>query len=55
MSKTEAVKRLTNRWNEQVRMFPTMQQDIPLSLYVSANLQSVMRGNLLNDYKEPKS
>jgi hypothetical protein len=53
MSRVEAAKRLTNRWNEQVLMFPMMAQDISLSLYIRVNLRTVMRGGLLNDYKEP--
>lgn len=42
LDKHTARRRLTNRWHEQVRLFPTMREDVPLRLYVSANLRSVM-------------
>lgn len=45
-----AVRRLTNRWLEQVEAFPAMRHEIPLALYVRRNLQAVMKGGLLRDY-----
>jgi len=45
-----AKRRLTARWKEQVDQFPLMRRDIPLAMYISANLQSVMRFDLLASY-----
>lgn len=46
----EATEQLTARWHEQVRLFPTMALDVPLSLYVRRNLGVVRRHALLQDY-----
>lgn len=46
----EAIRRLRHRWQEQVRLFPTMEREIPLSLYLHANLSHVVKHGLLADY-----
>lgn len=47
----EAVARLRRRWQEQIRLYPTMERDIPLSLYLHANLLHVATHGLLGGYK----
>lgn len=46
VDKTTAQRRLTNRWHEQCRLYPTMRDDIPLALYVRRNLAAVMNSPL---------
>lgn len=43
ISREEAKRRLTNRWNEQVERWPLMRKDIPLELYVRQNLPHVLK------------
>lgn len=50
MKRAEAVERLTNRYNEQALKFPIMRDKITLKGYISANIRTVMRGNLLASY-----
>lgn len=48
-----AIRRLTNRWHEQVEHFPLMRHEIPLDLYIRANLGAVLKSELedpLADY-----
>ena len=47
-----AVRRLTNRYNEQCERFPTMQNDISLELWLSRNLAYVQKGDLLKQYEK---
>lgn len=46
LDKATASRRLTNRWHEQVRTYPTMRDGVPLALYVRVNLPSIMRSPL---------
>lgn len=48
MTKREAIRRLTNRWNEQVEKYPLMRDDIPLALYLRRNLPHVLNSPLEN-------
>lgn len=48
-----AVRRLTNRWNEQVKLYPTMRDKVPLSLYIRRNVRHVMAHDSLADYMNP--
>lgn len=50
LTRQEAIKRLTARWNEQVDRFPAMRETIPLALYIRSNVAIVMRRNLLASY-----
>jgi hypothetical protein len=51
MSRAEAVRRLTVHWNEQVKLFPSMiQTKGALDFYISRNIDSVRRNNLLAEY-----
>ena len=43
LDRATATRRLTNRWLEQVEMFPSMREDVPLKKYIRANLPSVLR------------
>lgn len=43
LDKATATRRLTNRWHEQCRLFPTMRNEIPLALYVRRNLPAVLK------------
>jgi hypothetical protein len=45
-----AKRRLTNRWLEQVELYPLMRREIPLALYIRANIRAVLRYDLLKDY-----
>ena len=55
ISKQEATKRLTRRWQEQALLFPTLRQDVPLSLYLRVNRPHVMRHGLLTAYGDSSS
>lgn len=33
-----AIRRLTNRWNEQVKKYPLMRAEISLALYIRRNM-----------------
>lgn len=44
-----AVRRLTNRYNEQCELFPRT-REIPLKLYIRRNVSHVMREGLLESY-----
>jgi hypothetical protein len=52
MSKEEAIRRLTARWNEQVEQrVPSMvRTESALALYICCNIDTVCRNNLLEDY-----
>jgi hypothetical protein len=50
-----AVRRLTNRWNEQVERYPLMRQQIPLMSYIRANAWNVMRYGQLEKYDQVRS
>jgi hypothetical protein len=41
ISRAEAIKRLTNRWQDQVDKFPRMREDVPLELYIRRNIRAV--------------
>jgi len=51
-NRNTAAMRLTNRWHEQVLLFPTMRDDIPLSNYIRANVGHVMKHDLLKEYEK---
>lgn len=40
-----AVRRLTNRYAEQCERWPTLQERIPLALYIERNIMAVRLGN----------
>ncbi len=46
LTRQEAIKRLTNRWNEQAEKYPLMRREIPLELYIRRNLQIVLTSEL---------
>jgi hypothetical protein len=51
MSKAEAIRRLTARFNEQVELFPSMMRtEIALAFYISSNIDTVRRNNLLAEH-----
>ena len=50
IDKQTATRRLKNRWLEQVELFPTMRDEIPLKPYISQNVRHVMVHDLLQDY-----
>ena len=45
-----ARRRLINRWNEQVEQCLTMREEIPLDLYIAANIEHVRENDLLQSY-----
>jgi hypothetical protein len=47
-----AERRLTARYNEQCERF-ALTREIPLARYLAANLDCVMRGDLLQSYDRP--
>jgi hypothetical protein len=47
MSEAEAIRRLTARWKEQVALFPELRIEMPLLVYISRNIVTVHRNNLL--------
>lgn len=50
ISRALAETRLRKRWREQVGLFPTMARDVPLDLYIRANVQRVIESDLLASY-----
>lgn len=50
MARKEARERLAARWREQAEIYPAMRTEIPLEVYIKANLRHVMRENLLKEY-----
>jgi hypothetical protein len=51
MSKVEAIRRLTAHWNDLVKLFPSMiETESALEFYISRNIDSVRRNNLLAQY-----
>lgn len=50
VDRTEALSRLTARWLEQCRLYPTLRYEVPLHLYVRENLPHVMTSGLLAEY-----
>jgi hypothetical protein len=50
IDQAEAIRRLTNRWEEQVELYPAMRHEIPLDLYIRRNLAVVMKCGQLADY-----
>ncbi len=48
LTKPEAVKRLTKRYEEQAEKYPMMRDDISLALYLKRNLSHVMNSVLEN-------
>ena len=56
MTKQDAIKRLTNRYHEQLDKFPLMARHISVDLYIRRNLPTVManaKSNLANGLPEP--
>ncbi len=51
VNRVTAVRRLTNRYNEQCERFP-LTRELGLELYVRANLRGVMAHGLLAMYDE---
>ena len=51
ISKQAAIARLTRRWNEEIRNWPLMAKQIPLSRYIAVNLAIVQRKGLLAMYQ----
>jgi hypothetical protein len=39
-----AIRRLTNRYNEQCDVWPTLRERIPLKLYIERNILAVLNG-----------
>jgi hypothetical protein len=48
ITREEAIKRLTRRYNEQSEKYPLMAKDVPLALYLKRNLPSVLASPLAN-------
>ena len=51
ISKQAAIALLTRRWNEEIRNWPLMAKQIPLSRYIAVNLAIVQRKGLLAMYQ----
>ncbi len=49
-SRTLAETRLRKRWKEQVDIYPTMANDIPLERYLAASWRHVSENDLLASY-----
>lgn len=52
LDKLTTIRRLTNRWNEQVEKFPRMRDDVPLALYIERNFKGVRDNELFADYDQ---
>jgi hypothetical protein len=52
ISRKTAQRRLERRWHEQAERFPTMRNDLPMAQYVAANIEHVMRNDLLQRYDD---
>lgn len=50
LTRLEAIRRLTRRYQEQCERFPLMPRDISLDLYVASNVGIVMKRELLASY-----
>lgn len=50
LDKQTAISRLTARWQEETLRYPLMARDIPLSVYIAANLRHVRKMCLLSSY-----
>ncbi len=50
LTRLEAIRRLTRRYQEQCERFPLMTRDISLELYIASNVAIVMKRDLLASY-----
>jgi hypothetical protein len=50
ITKTEAIARLTRRWEEQAEKFPTMRNETPLEMYLAMNWRRVAANGMLAPY-----